>query len=241
MRVERRADGGEGCSGSAGGVVVTAVCSSAGGCSGHRTGRAGMRLSRVPRGAKNGWGGGGFCKSERECCKGGLTIWRQDEEEDEENGRASLRLFPLPRSHDGAREEGRAGQHHHRRADTRVWAVWGVWGVWPHASRRLLAHKYSCEGSTILDPYFQVWWQKAVTFLPMWLAPNLVTLTGLVMIIVSSTTAVLYCPDIGHEQVQSEVCYFLLCFHALMQGGRCRRGCICSQQSRCLPTRPWTR
>ena len=93
MRVERRADGGEGCSGSAGGVVVTVVCSSAGGCSGHRTGRAGMRLSRVPRGAKNGWGGGGFCKSERECCKGGLTIWRQDEEEDEENGRASLRLF----------------------------------------------------------------------------------------------------------------------------------------------------
>lgn len=61
--------------------------------------------------------------------------------------------------------------------------------------KRLGAHKYSCETNSLLDMYFQPWWNYLTKLLPLWLAPNVITLAGLIVNIVTSVVLFWFSPD----------------------------------------------
>lgn len=61
--------------------------------------------------------------------------------------------------------------------------------------KRLKEHSYSSCGNTILDPYMQVWWEWVVQRLPYWLAPNCMTLAGLLIVIATAIIFIIYSPD----------------------------------------------
>ncbi|KAK4011968.1 hypothetical protein OUZ56_021071 [Daphnia magna] len=65
--------------------------------------------------------------------------------------------------------------------------------------KRLKEHKYSCISSSVLEPLLQPWWNWVVQCLPLWLAPNLITITGLILNIMTSLVLVYYNPD-GKEE-----------------------------------------
>lgn len=52
--------------------------------------------------------------------------------------------------------------------------------------KRLSDHKYSCSNISILDPWLQPWWCWLVARVPLWLAPNLITIVGLLVNIVTT-------------------------------------------------------
>jgi hypothetical protein len=47
--------------------------------------------------------------------------------------------------------------------------------------KRLKEHKYASEGTTLFDPFMQEFWKWLVEYCPLWVAPNLVTIVGLVI------------------------------------------------------------
>lgn len=61
--------------------------------------------------------------------------------------------------------------------------------------KRLKEHCYSSNGTTLLDTYMQVWWEWVVQHLPHWLAPNCMTLAGLLVVISTSILFMIYSPD----------------------------------------------
>ncbi|XP_054088975.1 cholinephosphotransferase 1 isoform X4 [Zeugodacus cucurbitae] len=61
--------------------------------------------------------------------------------------------------------------------------------------KRLSEHKYSCTSSSLLDPWLQPWWNWLVSMTPLWLAPNLITIIGLIVNIVTTLILVSYSPD----------------------------------------------
>ena len=46
---------------------------------------------------------------------------------------------------------------------------------------RLKEHKYASEGTTMFDPLMQIFWKRLVEYCPLWVAPNLLTVIGLVI------------------------------------------------------------
>lgn len=62
-------------------------------------------------------------------------------------------------------------------------------------------HKYSCRGSSLFEKYFQVFWCGLVSYIPTWIAPNTLTLTGLVMNVTSSLILLSYSPDLRSEVI----------------------------------------
>ena len=52
----------------------------------------------------------------------------------------------------------------------------------PRGLEAIAAHKYKAGEYSILDGYMNVWWTAVAERLPMWLAPNLITLIGTVAI-----------------------------------------------------------
>ena len=60
---------------------------------------------------------------------------------------------------------------------------------------RLEKHAYSCTNTSLLDPYMQKYWVWLVEKCPMNLAPNLITITGLAINIVTALILVYYSPD----------------------------------------------
>lgn len=66
--------------------------------------------------------------------------------------------------------------------------------------KKLNEHKYSCVSASLLDPLLQPWWNWVVQCLPLWLAPNLITITGLIINIATSLVLVYYNPA-GREEV----------------------------------------
>lgn len=62
-------------------------------------------------------------------------------------------------------------------------------------------HKYSSEGSTLLDPLFQPYWRWLVEQIPMTVAPNLLTIIGLILNVVTSTLFMIYSPN-GDQEVK---------------------------------------
>jgi hypothetical protein len=65
--------------------------------------------------------------------------------------------------------------------------------------RNLDEHKYSSTGSTLLDPYFQPFWRWLVEKMPLYLAPNLITVIGLIVNVLSSTILILYSPNANED------------------------------------------
>lgn len=65
--------------------------------------------------------------------------------------------------------------------------------------KRFSQHQYKSCGSTILDPYLQLWWDSVVKRLPLWLAPNLITLSGLLIILATSLLFIFYSPDANQD------------------------------------------
>lgn len=61
--------------------------------------------------------------------------------------------------------------------------------------KRLKEHSYKSCGNTILDPYLQVWWEWVVHKLPLWLAPNCMTLAGLLVVISTTILFIIHSPD----------------------------------------------
>ncbi|XP_075972335.1 choline/ethanolaminephosphotransferase 1 bbc isoform X6 [Anticarsia gemmatalis] len=61
--------------------------------------------------------------------------------------------------------------------------------------KRLSEHKYSCTSASILDAWLQPWWCWLVSKTPLWLAPNLITILGLIVNIVTTLILVWYSPD----------------------------------------------
>ena len=68
--------------------------------------------------------------------------------------------------------------------------------------KRLNDHKYSCTSSSLLEPFLQPWWNWVVSQLPVWLAPNLITITGLAVNIITSLVLIYLNPD-GKQEVKS--------------------------------------
>lgn len=66
--------------------------------------------------------------------------------------------------------------------------------------KNLDKHKYSSEGNTIFDPFFQPFWRWLVEQIPLNIAPNLLTVTGLVLNVATSTLFMLYSPN-GDQEV----------------------------------------
>lgn len=61
--------------------------------------------------------------------------------------------------------------------------------------RNLAVHKYTATGRSILeDLLMQRFWNAVVTRVPLWVAPNLLTMLGLVVNVLTSLVIMLYLP-----------------------------------------------
>ncbi|EEC07945.1 sn-1,2-diacylglycerol ethanolamine- and cholinephosphotranferase, putative [Ixodes scapularis] len=78
----------------------------------------------------------------------------------------------------------------------------------PQQLKRLSEHRYSCSGSSFVDPFMQPFWNWVTTKCPLWLAPNLMTITGLAVNIATSLLLVCYSPTATQEVPRWA---FLLC------------------------------
>lgn len=56
-------------------------------------------------------------------------------------------------------------------------------------------HKYNCESSSICDKLLQPWWTWLVNQTPIFIAPNLLTIVGLLVNIVTSLLLLYHAPD----------------------------------------------
>lgn len=61
--------------------------------------------------------------------------------------------------------------------------------------KRLSEHQYSCQSTSILDTLLQPYWNWLVSKVPIWLAPNLITILGLIINIITALILVWYSPD----------------------------------------------
>ncbi|CAF2037645.1 unnamed protein product [Rotaria magnacalcarata] len=73
--------------------------------------------------------------------------------------------------------------------------------------KRLKEHQYASEGTTLLDPFMQIFWKWLVEFCPLWVAPNLVTVVGLAINI--GTSVLLMIETNGAKEQCSRWIYFL--------------------------------
>jgi len=65
--------------------------------------------------------------------------------------------------------------------------------------RRLQKHQYASDNNSILDSYLQPWWNYVVTLVPMWVAPNLITITGLAINMFAALLLIYHCPTAKEE------------------------------------------
>ena len=72
--------------------------------------------------------------------------------------------------------------------------------------RRLKEYRYRSTNISILDPVFQLYWNWLTSRLPKWLAPNLITLTGLAVNILSSLLLLYFSPNL-RECVPKWACW----------------------------------
>ncbi|GCC21382.1 hypothetical protein chiPu_0019852 [Chiloscyllium punctatum] len=60
--------------------------------------------------------------------------------------------------------------------------------------KRLEEHRYRSAGCSLLEPVMQAWWEWLVRRLPLWVAPNLITITGLALNVCTTLILMMYCP-----------------------------------------------
>lgn len=56
-------------------------------------------------------------------------------------------------------------------------------------------HKYNCTSDSLLDKLLQVWWCWLVSKTPLYIAPNLLTIVGLFVNVLTSLILIWYSPD----------------------------------------------
>ncbi|KAK2155793.1 hypothetical protein LSH36_231g03016 [Paralvinella palmiformis] len=69
----------------------------------------------------------------------------------------------------------------------------------PGQLRRLTEHKYSAEGVSLVEPTMQHFWRWLVEQIPLWWAPNALTLVGLIVNVLTTLILVFYSPDAKQE------------------------------------------
>lgn len=68
--------------------------------------------------------------------------------------------------------------------------------------KRLEDHQYSSAGRSLMESFMQGYWCWLVSKVPLWMAPNLITIVGLATNIITTLILVYYCPT-ATEQVCS--------------------------------------
>ena len=68
---------------------------------------------------------------------------------------------------------------------------------------RLKKHKYCAEGRSLTEFIFQPYWNWVVTLMPLWVAPNLITIVGLALNVVTALAVILYSPQANSTEVIS--------------------------------------
>ncbi|XP_048879868.1 choline/ethanolaminephosphotransferase 1-like isoform X2 [Brienomyrus brachyistius] len=74
--------------------------------------------------------------------------------------------------------------------------------------KRLEEHRYSSAGHSLLEPLMQHYWEWLVGRVPAWVAPNLITIVGLLTNIATTLVLVCYCPTATEQAPQWT---YLLC------------------------------
>jgi len=64
---------------------------------------------------------------------------------------------------------------------------------------KLQQHKYNSVSISFADAFLQPWWNFVVSLMPMWLAPNLITIIGLAVNVFTSLIHLYYCPTATEE------------------------------------------
>lgn len=72
--------------------------------------------------------------------------------------------------------------------------------------QRLARHKYSANGVSAVEPYLQPFWRWLVEQIPLWWAPNALTLAGLVINGLTTIILMAYSPD-GLQEV-GHICWY---------------------------------
>lgn len=75
--------------------------------------------------------------------------------------------------------------------------------------QRLKEHKYAAEGRSLTEFIFQPFWNWVVTLMPLWVAPNLITISGLIINVFTCSMVLLYSPQAKSNDVPSYM--FILC------------------------------
>ncbi|XP_018620915.2 cholinephosphotransferase 1-like isoform X2 [Scleropages formosus] len=65
--------------------------------------------------------------------------------------------------------------------------------------KRLREHRYSATGRSLLEPPCQVYWNWLVRHIPTWVAPNTLTVTGLLINMLTTVILVYFCPSATEE------------------------------------------
>ncbi|XP_072280387.1 choline/ethanolaminephosphotransferase 1 [Pyxicephalus adspersus] len=63
-----------------------------------------------------------------------------------------------------------------------------------HQLKRLEEHRYKSCGKSLLEPLMQGFWEWLVGQVPAWIAPNLITIIGLIINIFTTVVLACYCP-----------------------------------------------
>jgi len=78
----------------------------------------------------------------------------------------------------------------------------------PTQLKNLSNHKYSSSGKSLLEPFYDPWWNFAITLCPMWIAPNMITFIGLLANLSSFVFMFSYCGLDGSGVAPSWVFYY---------------------------------
>lgn len=65
--------------------------------------------------------------------------------------------------------------------------------------KRLDEHKYSSSGRSLFEPPFQIYWTWLVQRMPLWVAPNTLTIVGLLANVLTTALLTYYCPTATEE------------------------------------------
>ncbi|RXM30189.1 Cholinephosphotransferase 1 [Acipenser ruthenus] len=76
--------------------------------------------------------------------------------------------------------------------------------VWPEPLtapqlKRLEEHKYSSSGRSMFEPPLQIYWNWLVEQIPTWVAPNTLTIIGLLINVATTLILMCYCPSAREE------------------------------------------
>ena len=76
--------------------------------------------------------------------------------------------------------------------------------------RNLDQHKYTASGVTLLDPVLQPFWNWLVLQMPLYVAPNLITLVGLAINVLTSTILMIQSPNADQHVTLSLPCVSII-------------------------------